>query len=118
MHCNSINIELNLDENGIAEYVTPNLHGTIDYIIILPQNPVDVEIRSKEVPEFVILKTHVYRPEIFPIRMQTRDSDGKHFSFGTDKIPVNEELLVRIKGTPSVVIKMKLCWSDYAGTNN
>lgn len=105
-------VELSLDENGKGTIVTPLITGWLEYMLLQPQLLTRVLVHLQRFPSFELLNLNELSGErLFPIRMQPTDSTGHFFTFGVEKIPLNDSLVFNFRGSPGARVFVLLTWS-------
>ena len=99
-------IEYNLNTgNGISNLITSKINGFLETVTIFANRNVHVIISTSE-EEYIILDKNIRTPvERIALREDTFAANGELFNYGRDKIALDNQLIITVKGSKDIDIK-------------
>lgn len=94
-----LNFILNTSQSGYASYITNNINGELDTLILNCHGKVSISITLNKYPNVILFK-HVSLEGIhfIPIRLSAISPDYKVFNYSQEKWCLNDKLKCEIKG--------------------
>ena len=96
---------LNTVDSGKVSHSTQTLNGFLEFIKVSTEKPVRITLTGEC---GIIFKQVDCSTGTYPVRIQGMDHKGDRINFSSEKIPVNEQLLIEIDGPTNTEVEVKL----------
>jgi len=103
-----IDISITIGEEGEADFVTEQINGLLQAMIISTTAPICIKILFAELPDVVLYETRnfVEGSRYLPLRVSPIDFRDEKFNFGPMEWAINNSLKIEIIGKPGTVVNI------------
>jgi len=106
---------LTTNDQGIAQVLTKRINGELKAVIFTVSSKVSINGMKVSIiingANIEIFDEEIFDNCYYPLKIQSRDGFGQHFSFDVSTYSLNDELLITAQGLPDSTIECVLRWS-------
>jgi hypothetical protein len=109
-----LEFELNTLETGVSSFITKEINGELDCIIIEPEKSVQVSISFEKYSSIKIYDSgneYVSMQTYLPIRLNSIAPNGERLNFSQEKFCLNDKLRIEIGGPLNTKVKFVIRYS-------
>lgn len=105
-------VELNLDNNGRQEFITPKITGKLLAVIIESPEPTNINLVVEEINMILFRILNFSGTNYFVPKIQPINYNNEYFSFATEHWELNNRLILNVGGKKNSRVKFIFRYSN------
>lgn len=100
---------LNTMQSGEVIFVTPQIKGELQALLLISEKPINVRIWIENWPDMELLNVrNIQGDNYLPLRISPVASDGEQFNFAPQEWVLNDRLVIHVDGNLNTETKFIL----------